>query len=276
MPQVRQEVGSDPEAGIGVRSLAVTYRSGFVLQPHRHSWGQLIFAVSGAMSVETDQASWLVPCLRGVWVPPGVKHSIRMSGSVAMRTVYVAGGLSRSVADRCCVVEVSSFLRELILRIVGIGILETGNPQHVHLTGVLLDELRAMPVVPLELPLPRDRRARRVAEALRDDPSLVGVETVVKGSGASRRTLERLFQSETGMTIGRWRQQLRLIHAVHLLASGSSVTSAALEVGYDSTSAFIAMFKQATGTTPGRYFSSPGDRRRVVESPPVGRAARAW
>lgn len=118
----------------------------------------------------------------------------------------------------------------------------------------------------------------QVAEALRDDPSLVGVETVVKGSGASRRTLERLFQSETGMTIGRWRQQLRLIHAVHLLASGSSVTSAALEVGYDSTSAFIAMFKQATETTPGRYFSSPGDRRWVVESPLVGgnRTIRAW
>jgi len=40
---------------------------------------------------------------------------------------------------------------------------------------------------------------------------------------------------------------------MELLAAGHSVTSVALQVGYDGTSAFIAMFRRATGRTPGRY-----------------------
>ena len=79
---------------------------------------------------------------------------------------------------------------------------------------------------------------------------------MAKQVAASPRTLERLFQKETGMTFGRWRQQLRLLHALRLLAAGRPVSAIALEVGYDSPSAFIAMFKRTLGTTPYRYFES--------------------
>ncbi len=58
------------------------------------------------------------------------------------------------------------------------------------------------------------------------------------------------------MTFGRWRQQLRLLQAMQLLAAGRPVTAVALEVGYDSPSAFIAMFKRTLGTTPHRYFAT--------------------
>lgn len=72
-------------------------------------------------------------------------------------------------------------------------------------------------------------------------------------AGASKRTIERIFIAQTGMSFGRWRQQARLLHALRLLAVGESVTAVALEAGYDSTSAFISMFKKAFGTTPSRY-----------------------
>ena len=66
--------------------------------------------------------------------------------------------------------------------------------------------------------------------------------------------MQRLFLAETNMTFGKWRQQVRLLHAMRLLAGGEKVMSAALDSGYSSTSAFIAMFKKQLGTTPHRYF----------------------
>jgi AraC-like DNA-binding protein len=40
-----------------------------------------------------------------------------------------------------------------------------------------------------------------------------------------------------------------------LLGANRSVTSAALEVGYDSPSAFIEAFRRSVGQTPGQYFA---------------------
>ena len=73
-------------------------------------------------------------------------------------------------------------------------------------------------------------------------------------AGASGRTLARLFLRETGMTFGQWRQQARLLEASRRMAVGQSVLTVALDLGYESSSAFIVMFRRALGTTPGRYF----------------------
>jgi AraC-like DNA-binding protein len=73
-------------------------------------------------------------------------------------------------------------------------------------------------------------------------------------AGASERTLERLFHAEVGTSFGKWQQQARLLRALQILAAGESVGNAAFEVGFETQSAFITMFKKAMGTTPGRYF----------------------
>ena len=80
-------------------------------------------------------------------------------------------------------------------------------------------------------------------------------------AGASARTLSRLFVKETDMTFGAWRQQARLLKALEMLAGGHGVTVAALELGYQSPSAFIAMFRRALGVSPGRYFARREGRR---------------
>ena len=128
------------------------------------------------------------------------------------------------------------------------------NAAHLRLIGVLSDVLTSVSAVPLELPMPVDRRALIVAKRLieavgRDDDVDIFVD-----AGASRRTIERLFVAEVGVTIGKWRQQARLLHALRLLAAGEPVTSVALEVGYSSTSAFISMFRRSLGATPSRYY----------------------
>jgi AraC-like DNA-binding protein len=111
-----------------------------------------------------------------------------------------------------------------------------------------------LPLEPLQLPMPRDERARSAASQMQDDPARP-LTTVARQAGASRRTLERLFLHDTAMPLGRWRRRARLISALRLLAEGVPVTRVASEVGYDTTSAFIAAFRRELGTTPGRYFA---------------------
>jgi AraC-like DNA-binding protein len=207
------------------------------------------------MTVQTEDGTWVVPSHRAVWIPSGIGHSIAMSGWVSMRTLYLTRRLTGSLPRRCCVVAVPPLLRQLVLHVVRQGLLRRDVAEHRRLVGFLLDQLRALPAAPLELPFPRDSRALRVAVRLREDPGETApVDTIAREAGASRRTLERIFQTETGMSLGRWRQQARLLHAMRLLARGEPVTSTALEVGYESVSAFIAAFSNVLGVTPGRYY----------------------
>jgi AraC-like DNA-binding protein len=226
MPEMRQESGSEPL----VRTLATGYSSGTVLELHSHSWVQLIYASEGVMSVKTSEGTWVVPSHRGVWIPANTPHSVAMSGWVSMRTLYIVPELVSAFATRCCVVAIPALLRELILHATAQGPLRRDVPEHRHLVDFLLDQLRVLPVVPLDLPMPRDWRALRLAVRLQEDPGETApIQTLARGTGASRRTLERLFQKETGMSLGRWRQQARLLQAMRLLARGEPVTSIALE-----------------------------------------------
>ena len=189
-------------------------------------------------------------------MPAGVNHDIEMIGAVSVRTLYLRPELRGSLPKHCHVIDVSPLLRELILHTIDIGMLDRNIPSQRRLIGVIVDQLNTVAAVPLKLPMPNDARALRIAEALRESPGdTTSLARLSRKAGASKRTIERLFQSETEMSFGKWRQQLRLLHALRLLALGESVTAAALEVGYDSTSAFIAAFKTVLGTTPGQYYA---------------------
>jgi AraC-like DNA-binding protein/quercetin dioxygenase-like cupin family protein len=256
---VLSEMRQRRQAEFLIRTLAVGYASGTVLERHSHPWAQLVYAFEGVMTVETGQGTWVVPSHRAVWIPAEIEHSIGMSGWVSMRTLYLEPGLARALPRRCFVLAVAPLLRELVLHAIARGPLRGDAAEHRRLAGFLVDQLRELPAAPLELPLPRDERALRVALRLRAEPgSTDSVDVYARAAGASRRTLERLFRTETGMSLGRWRQQARLLEATRLLAHGEPVTSIALEVGYESPSAFIAAFKAVLGTTPGSYYRARG------------------
>src|SRR5262249_54361584 len=210
--------------GIIVRSFAVRQTKDHAIAPHAHDWHQLIYATEGVMLVHTAQGDWVVPPNRAVWVPAGVEHGIEMTGSVFVQTLYLPPRVSVPLPARCCAVNVSPLLRELICHAVRMGTLNPKRPAHVRFFGFLLDQLSALPTIPLQLPAPSDERARRAAAWLRAHPDDPGVlKQLARRVAASPRTLERLFQEETGMTFGEWRRQLRLLHALRLLAAGRPV-----------------------------------------------------
>jgi AraC-like DNA-binding protein len=218
---------------------------------HFHDDDQLVYAVSGTMTVRAPGGLWVVPRLRAVWIPARVPHAIDMSGRVTMKTLYLAPRLARRLPRSCCVLNVSSLLEELVRHACELGSLYRSKPEHAHLVAVVLDQLATAPTLALQLPAPKDPRAARVASALIEDPAdRRPLSTLCARAGASKRTVERVFVEETGMTFGRWRQRLSLLHGMKLIAGGAKISAAAYDAGYASASAFIAMFRRAMGTTP--------------------------
>ena len=247
---------SRPDGSVWVRTHPLTLLHDHTTSTHAHEWDQLTYAASGVMRVHTDAASWVVPPHCAVWLPAGTVHAEEMHAPVSVRTLYFAPRVAKTFPRQCRIVNISTLLRELILHISRIGVLDRQKPPHARLIGVLLDELAGVADVPLQLPMPRDPRAVRLAALLQARPGdTASVGALSRRAGASRRTIERLFLEETKMTVGEWRRRLRLLHAVRLLSGRESVTSVALEAGYSSTSAFVAAFKKTFGVTPGRYSS---------------------
>jgi|SRR5579863_973478 len=240
-----------------ITTLARDYPAGHVISLHFHNRDQIVYASRGVMTVRTRDGAWVVPTHRAVWIPAAVPHTIAMSGTVAMRTLYLKPRLAKALPHGCCVMNVSSLLKHLILHACTFAALNSKIKSQRHVVDLIIDQLETIQVVPLQLPNPSDPRARRIAEALLADPSDNRPLTYFcRTAGASKRTLERLFLKDVGMTLGKWRQQLRLTQAMRFLAEGAKVSHAALEAGYSTPSAFISMFRKALGTTPTLYFKS--------------------
>lgn len=239
-----------------VRSLGLRLPHGHQIAEHHHPWGQLIYASRGMMSIEVASMRWIVPPARAVWAPVGIAHQIETLGETWMRTIYLRPDLSEALPQQIRVIDVPPLLRELLLESVRLGALSETCQVHTALATLLIDQIAESRELGLALPMPTDPRGRTIAErtivSLGADESL---KKLTQGLGLSPRTAERLFLKETGMSFGRWRQQARLQHAVRRLAEGRNVTEVALDCGYSSVSAFVAMFKSALGATPGQYFA---------------------
>ncbi len=236
---------------------AYDHPAGHVIDWHTHRRHQLLYAIEGGMTVHTDAGIWVVPPHRAVWVPGGMRHQVR-GGDVrlSMRNVKIEPRAAARLPAECCVVGVSPLLRELILSAVPFGGGYDLNGAEGRLVRVLLDQIRNLRTAPLHLPLLHDRRLKRVAQALQANPAdPTGVDAWAARIGMSARTFSRRFQRETGMTFRQWRQQLRLLESLRRLATGERVNQVALELGYENPSAYVAMFRRALGTTPGRYFT---------------------
>ncbi len=250
LPLVQSRLDSEPST---IVTFEREYPAGHLMQCHRHVRAQLIYAVQGVMRIDTAEGIWVVPPLRAVWVPAGVDHEVRALTALQLRTLYINPDAS-AVPGKCCVVEVSPLLRELILRLVKLG--AEGRPVDPAMVRVTLAEISEFNVLPLQIAMPSDPRLLKVCRKILDDPS--NTKTCAQWGfevGASARTLERLFLKETGLCFSAWRRQIRLLVALDHLACGASIASVAEDLGYQSSSAFSAMFKRTLGRLPSEIYN---------------------
>lgn len=240
-----------------IGALADEYADGFVDPRHSHARAQLLYGITGVMTVITDQASFVVPPQRAVWIPARVEHEVHCRGAVACRTVYVTPDAAPSLPRECRVIEVSDLLRALIVEATRLPIEYDMNSRDGHVMALILEEIIVSQTAPLHVPMPQHPRLLAICTAIIRDPAEADVlDEWADIAGMGRRTFTRCFRRETGMSFATWRQNVRLIKALSRLAMGETVTRVALDVGYNSPSAFAAMFRRAFGVPPTHYLSS--------------------
>ena len=222
---------------------------------HQHQQGQLVLALHGAVTCRAESGVWIVPPDCGVWIPGGVPHSNQVTSNARLTYLFVEPGAAMLPAE-CCALSVSPMLREMILRVADLSESGARDAHADRLVRVMLDELALMPRERLELPVSDHPKIAAIAAALLADPSdRRTVGQWAEHVAVSERSLKRLMVQETGLSFGRWRRQLHLVIALRELAGGATVQRVAGDLGYESTTAFIIMFRKALGTTPSRYFA---------------------
>jgi AraC-like DNA-binding protein/mannose-6-phosphate isomerase-like protein (cupin superfamily) len=248
------------DTAVPVQPLARTYPRGLYIEPHEHVWGQVLYAMSGVMWLETPHEALVVPPQRAVWLPPGVVHGIRVVSDLEMRNIYLRPAIAATLESTVQVIEVGRLLRELILNLVGQAQAQEGQDQQGQdyydaVVGLALLELRRARRTVLKIPMPdsSDRRLINLCQAVMASPSLdVSFEQHAENAGASVRTLARLFQAALGMGFAEWRRQVQLATAVAELIQGVPISTIARDLGY-SPSSFSDMFRRELGMSPSQY-----------------------
>lgn len=229
---------------------------GIELGLHRHRKGQILLVQRGALSCEVEGGLWIVPPRSAVWIPCGALHTVKASGALEGYNAFVDPDVGARLPEACCAVSVTPLLRELLIRSAELPALYEEGGASSRLMAVLLDEFAAAQVEDLHLPMPTDLRLRRIVDLMMASPADRGtLDAWAKRGGLSERTLARLISRETGMSFGRWRQQLGVMLAVKWLADGASIQQVAADLGYESVPSFVTMFRKALGTSPGRYMA---------------------
>jgi len=225
----------------------------FSVPLHRHGRGQLMGSLRGLLTVAVESEHWVVPASHAVWVPPDHLHTVDSHGVFHGWSVFVAGGACRTLPARACTFRTSALLRESVLRAASWSA-DTLDTAQQHIACVILDEIQSTPIEALGLPLPAEPRLMRIARAFLSEPSDGrDLDAWAAWGAVSARTLSRRFVQETGFTFTAWRQRVRLLRALEMLAAGQSVTTVAMDLGYSTASAFIGVFHKTFGITPAAY-----------------------
>jgi AraC-like DNA-binding protein len=214
---------------------------------------------TGISHLLTELGAWIIPARRVAWVPPGVRHASRASGHGRGWVVLAPPTSSRGLPQQVCVLRVSSLMRAALERLTCTESHDT--PRRRLLWRVVASEMGDASPEPLEVPMPSEPRILRAVQSALDSPNIAkDLDRLSKAAGMSRRSFTRHFRQETGLSFTRWNRSVIAHHALERIASGEKVSSVAFDVGYDSVSAFIAMFRRRYGASPYAFLRKYSDR----------------
>ncbi|MEX3672258.1 AraC family transcriptional regulator [Paraburkholderia phenoliruptrix] len=235
---------------------------------HSHQWHQMVYAISGALTVISEGGSIVISPEQAVWLPTGLRHRVGSLLGSEFRSLWIADETGSTLAGASPMVfAVSPLLRALIVEATAIAGEPDDDGYVGRITQLILDQLRRAQPLPTALPWPCDDTLAQLCETLHADPADPrGPDEWAQCLGMSARTLAWRFVAETGMSLRSWRRRLRLFRAIELLGGGMDVTRTALELGYSSTSAFIYAFRLELGSSPQVFMRGRSDR---VASDPV-------
>ncbi len=236
-----------------IGAMSKQFIDGAEIPLHTHTRDQLLYARNGIMRLRTAQDAWVVPPDRAIYIPAGTPHSVHIHGDVDMRTLYIDTKASQQAPRDISVIAVSNLLRELIFSLSEEPVTYDRNSRAGHIAQLIEDEIIHARDVSLSVPLPKDPRLQRLCAELLAAPSdRRTLDGWAEMSGASTRTLARLFENELGMSFIQWRQRIRFHNALEALSFGEPISQVARKNGYKSASAFSAAFMKVMGRPPSK------------------------
>lgn len=246
----------DIEPQNSIRSIKYVYKHGIKEPEHKHQVIQLLHIIKGVIRVYAQNRCWVIPPSRGLLIPAGVSHSLIAVGNVDLSTLYIEPLARADLPNELGIFQVSTLLCELINTASRFDDEITIGSREDRINELILDELRLLHLTDFNVPMPTSKNLKVFCEKLSDCCGRPWeLADVANSLSLSVRTVSRKFYSETGMTFGEWLRRYRLQKSMELMASGYSVTDAALAVGYDSQSSFSYTFKKRVGISPSSFVS---------------------
>ncbi len=227
---------------------------------HVHPDGQFTFVTRGVVSLHTPSRVWIVPRGRLAWIPPQQAHASRSQGAAEGWLVLAPPNYAERLPSEVCILQASSLLIAALERIGAAR--DAGGALERLLDALVLAEVGTTSAEDFSVPMPRADKLRGWAMTFLQAPhSKTSIEDAAAAVGMSRRSFTRHVEAQTGTTFAAWKRCMLVNRAIEKLAAGQSVGAVAFDLGYESTSAFIAMFKAARGLPPRRYMQAggPGD-----------------
>lgn len=223
-------------------------------QPHRHRRGQLLYAHSGLVRVETDQGAWVMPPQCTLWIAPGIEHSVAINDRVYLINLYVEPELATVMPAYCDVFEATELLISLLRASIPLSAQPQWSDRDHLLHQLLLAEIQRLRVLPFSLPLPNHALLRTLCEAYTREPKAgVRLDDWCQQAGLSRRSLTRLFRQQTGLSLVSWCNRVMVLTAIEQLLAGARVSAVAYALGYDNPAAFSTAFRKQVGVSPSHY-----------------------
>jgi len=216
--------------------------------PARHGEAQVFVLTQGVIRFFTPRRTWIMTPGRLCWLPSDMPHGFASQGPVAGVSLKIRPNACVGLPDEARILAPDPFFTLSMQRLVD----HPGD--FAGLWDVLSRAIAKAPEDRLSLPAPSSPALARLAHALMSAPAdSRDVERWATEIGLSSRTLMRRLKVETGLSFAVWRQRLRLLHAVTAMQSGASATTAALDAGFASASAFSAAFHKHMGVAPTAY-----------------------
>jgi AraC-like DNA-binding protein len=218
---------------------------------HRHDADELLWSARGSLVVETAVGFHAVPWTVGLWIPAGEPHRVTASKGTEFSCTFLAPGIASAPREGVGGVGIPMAARALLDELATQDMADETRRLAEQLVPRLLHRAE---LLHLTLTLPDDDRARRIAEAVQQDPA--DARTLREWGalvGASERHLARLFRRDSGLSFAEWRTRARMLAAIVMLAEGLPVAMVGRRVGYARSSAFVQAFRRELGTTPGAF-----------------------
>lgn len=221
---------------------------------HSHSWGEFVYSFSGVMEVRLADSHFIAPPPYGVWLPPHTEHRGQNRDTTSFCSVYISAEYLQKLPERPCILAVNPLMRSILeyLRDHFHGLPLHADDQRLLM--VLRDQLGLAECAGSYLPDSQDSLLAPVLRQLQLNPGdNRSLAAFAKTVNTTERTLIRRCKQELGMTFSEWRQRLRVMAALSMLAQGQTVETIAFDLGYSSASAFIVMFRKLMGMTPDEF-----------------------